>query len=59
LVSPVAQMLDPCVIVSRTTAVYSRRNLWKYGPYIELTILDMAIYYAWPLRAAYAAYALY
>jgi len=45
LVSLVAQMLDLYVIVSRTTAIYSRRNLWKYGPYIELTILDMAIYY--------------
>jgi len=59
LVSLVAQMLDLYVIVSRTTAVYSRRDLWKYGPYIELTILDMAIYYAWPLWAAYAVYALY
>jgi len=49
LVSPVAQILDPYVIVSRTTAVYSRRDLWKHGPYIELTILDMAIYYTWPL----------
>jgi len=52
-------MLDLYVMVSRTTAIYSRRNLWKHGPYVELTILDMAIYYAWPLQAAYAAYALY
>ena len=51
-VSPVAQMLDPYVMVGRTTAIYSRRDLWKHGPHIELTILDMAIYYAWPLRAA-------
>ena len=41
----IAQMLDIYVIVGRTTAIYSRRNLWKYGPYIELTILDNAMYY--------------
>jgi len=45
-VSLVAQMLDPYVIVSRTTAIYSRRDLWKYRPHIELTILDIAIYCA-------------
>jgi len=45
-VSLMAQMLDPYVMVSRTTAVYSRRDLWKHGPYIELTILDIVIYYA-------------
>jgi len=52
-------MLDLYVIVGQTTAIYSRRDLWKYGPHVELTILDIAIYYTWPLRAAYAAYALY
>jgi len=45
LVSLVAQMLDLYIMVSRTTAIYSRRDLWKHGPYIELIILDMAIYY--------------
>jgi len=25
------QMLDPYVMVGRTTAVYSRRDLWKHG----------------------------
>jgi len=59
LVSLVAQMLDPYIMVGQITTVYSRRDLWKHGPYIELTILDMAIYCAWPLRAACAAYALY
>jgi len=59
LVSLVAQMLDLYVIVGQTTTIYSRRNLWKHGPYIELTILDIAIYYTWPLRAAYAVCALY
>jgi len=59
LVSLVAQMLDLYVMVSQTTAMYSRHDLWKYGPYVELTILDIAIYCAWPLRAAYAAYTLY
>ena len=49
LVSLVAQMLDLYVMVGRITAIYSRRDLWKHGPYIELTILDMAIYCAWPL----------
>jgi len=39
--------------------MYSRRNLWKYGPYIELTILDNTIYCAWPLQAAYTAYTLH
>jgi len=58
-VSLVAQMLDLYVMVGRITAIYSRRDLWKHGPHIELTILDMAIYYAWPLRAAYAVYALH
>jgi len=46
-------------MVSRTTAIYSRRDLWKHGPYVELTILDIAMYYAWPLRAAYDAYTLH
>jgi len=59
LVSLVAQMLDPYVMVGRTTAVYSRRDLWKHGPYVELTILDIAIYCAWPLWAAYAVYTLH
>jgi len=45
LVSPMAQMLDLYVMVGRTTAIYSRRDLWKHGPYIELIILDIAIYY--------------
>ena len=57
--SLIAQILDPYVIVGRITAMYSRRNLQKYGPHIELTILDNAIYCTWPLRAAYAVYALY
>jgi len=52
-------MLDLYVMVGRTTAVYSRRDLWKHGPYVELTILDMAIYCAWPLWAACAVCALY
>jgi len=43
--SPMAQILDLYVMVGRTTAIYSRRNLWKHGPYIELTILDNVIYY--------------
>jgi len=46
-------------MVGRTTAIYSRRDLWKYGPYIELTILDNAMYYTWPLRAAWAVYTLH
>jgi len=29
-VSPMAQILDPYVMVGRTTAIYSRRDLWKY-----------------------------
>jgi len=45
-VSPMAQTLDLYVIVGQTTAVYSRRDLWKHGPYIELTILDNAMYCA-------------
>jgi len=45
LVSLIAQTLDLYVMVSWTTAIYNRRNLWKYGPYIELTILDNTIYY--------------
>ena len=57
--SLMAQILDLYVIVGRTTAVYSRRDLWKHGPHMELTILDNAMYYAWPLRAACAAYTLY
>ena len=57
--SPMAQTLDPYVMVGRTTAMYNRRNLWKHRPHIELTILDNAMYYTWPLRAAYAAYTLY
>jgi len=44
-VSLMAQILDPYVMVGRTTAVYSRRDLWKHGPYMELTILDNAMYY--------------
>jgi len=40
----IAQILDLYVMVGRITAIYSRRDLWKYGPYIELTILDIAIY---------------
>jgi len=54
-----AQILDLYVIVGRTTTVYSRRDLWKYGPYIELIILDIVMYCAWPLWAAYNACALY
>ena len=46
MVSLIAQMLDLYVIVGRTTAMYSRRNLWKYRPHIELMILDNAIYCA-------------
>ena len=53
--SPMAQILDPYVMVGRTTAVYSRRDLWKHGPHVELTILDNAMYCAWPLQAACAA----
>ena len=58
-VSLVAQILDPYVIVGRTTAIYNRRDLQKQGPYVELIILDITIYYTWPLRATYAAYSLY
>jgi len=47
-VSPIAQTLDLYVMVSRTTAVYSRRDLWKHRPYVELTILDIAMYCAGP-----------
>ena len=54
--SPMAQILDLYVTVGRTTAVYSRRDLWKHGPLVELTILGNAMYCTWPLRAAYAAY---
>jgi len=54
-----AQILDLYVMVGRITAVYSRRDLWKHGPYMELTILDITIYCAWPLRAACNVYALY
>ena len=43
-VSPMAQTLDLYVIVGRTTAVYSRRDLWKHGPHIELTILVRSLY---------------
>src|SRR6266567_3217823 len=56
LVSLVAQILDLYIIVGRTTAIYNRRDLWKYGPHIELTILNMAIYCAWPLWATYTVY---
>jgi len=58
-VSLMAQILDLYVIVGRTTAVYSRRDLWKHGPHVELTILDNAMYCAWPLRAACTACALH
>ena len=33
--SPMAQILDPYVMVGQTTAIYSRRDLWKHGPYID------------------------
>ena len=59
LVSLVTQMLDPYVMVGQTTAVYSRRDLQKHRPYIKLTILDMIIYYTWPLQATYTTYMLY
>ena len=57
--SPMAQILDLYVMVGRTTAVYSRRDLWKHRPHMELMILDNAIYCYWPLRAACAAYTLH
>ena len=59
LVPLMAQILDLYIIVSQTTTIYSRRDFQKYGPYIELTILDIVVYYTQPLRAAYAVYALY
>ena len=59
LVSLMAQMLDLYVIVSQTTAVYSRRDFQKHGLYIELTILDIAVYCTQPLQAAYTVYTLY
>ena len=52
--SLIAQILDLYVMVSQITTIYSRRNLQKYRPYIELTILDNIIYYTQPLRAACA-----
>jgi hypothetical protein len=54
-----AQILDLYVMVGQTAAVYSKRDLWKHGPHMELTILDNVIYCAWPLRAACAAYVLH
>ena len=57
--SLMAQILDLYVMVGRITAVYSRRDLQKYRPYIELTILDNTMYYTWPLQAACAIYILY
>ena len=38
-------MLDPYVIIGRTTAEYNRRDLWKHAPHVELTILDIATNY--------------
>jgi len=46
-------------MVGWTTAVYSWRDFWKQRPHVELIILDIAIYYVWPLQAAYAAYLLH
>jgi len=57
--SLMAQILDLYVMVGRIIAVYSRRDLWKHGPHIELTILDNAMYCAWPLWATWAVCALY
>jgi len=44
-VSPMAQTLDPYVIVSRTTAVYSRRDLWKSPLYTKSYILLISFTY--------------
>jgi len=42
-VSLIAQMLDPYVMVGRTTAVYSRRDLWKHGPHVESKVIYLGL----------------
>ena len=37
--SLMAQILDPYVMVRRTTAVYSRRDLWKHRPHVCLNYI--------------------